>query len=92
MKKYFGVIKRDNASSPYRLNLEAKSLGDALDDMFYYVGAERQDQVEEYELYEVIGNNKYVPVASKIRSTKTPSTALVPAKPTGVRYYTSYKD
>lgn len=96
MKKFFAVARRRNDTSPMRITLEAVDYRQALDDMFYYLNTDSFG-VEEYEMYEIVGTDRYVPVASKIKpsaGTPTPvvETKVVEEATFKEKLYTSYRD
>ncbi len=93
--KYFAVVRKQGDIRPVSFNLAAMSLREALDDMCYYAGVEDLDSIEEYELLQIIGLNKYVPVSLKIKSNRPSSAILqekVEAKVMTETLYRSYKD
>ena len=77
MRKFYAVVMRPSYTKPIKVNMEAKDVQTALDDMYFYVGATKPSDITEYELFEVIGYNQYVPVSRKYKSKEVPTEVVV---------------
>lgn len=87
---FFAAVKKTNYTKPVSFTIKAPTVAQAIDYMYHYAGAASASDIEEYELFKVVDNTKYIPVSAKFKQT-TPVLKLVD-KPLPHNYYTSYKD
>lgn len=66
MQHYFAVIKLSPTSTPMKAAFIASDVNDALKEMCRVVRCTTTTEIAEYDLLEVLGDNKYREVASKI--------------------------
>lgn len=65
MKNYYAVVRRPNYTKPISINIASENDGKAIDDMYYFAGATKAEDISEYILYEVVGPNRYRTVSYK---------------------------
>lgn len=94
MTKYLATVKRPNYAKPIVVRMEAPNVRAAIDDMYAYVGATTSLDIDEYELLEVVGDNRYRPVAYKgpPKDSSTKPESGVAVKEYKEKHYTSYRD
>lgn len=85
-RKFWAVVQKKTYSSPVRLTLEAATVEQAIDDMYIYVGANQASDIVEYEMFEIIRENAYVPVSKKYKED-----TVAPAPAEVVRVFTEQK-
>lgn len=92
MRKYYAVVRRPNYAKPIAINIISENDRRAIDDMYYFSGATKAEDISEYMLYEVVGPNRYRPVSSK-PAESPPSQCEDESKYTFTeKVYQSYKD
>ena len=92
MKKYYAVVRRPNYTKPITINILSDNDSDAIDDMYYFSGATKADDISEYVLYEVISPDRYRPVASKPAESPPSRCEDVDKHTFTEKVYRSYKD
>lgn len=83
MAKYFGTYKNSNTVRPFTWSFEANSLPIAIDKFLTYCGVRTASDDDEYEIFHIVGNDRYVPVAQKFKTqprTSTQSTLTLDEK------------
>lgn len=90
---YMAIVKPTNYTKPVKIMFEAKDSSSALDEMYKRVNAATTSDIEEYELYQVLGDGRLMSVAFK------PLTIVMPKdeaqnEPTHYteKAYQSYRD
>ena len=95
-RSYYAVVKRPSYAKPIQIWLEAYTISAAIDTMYFQCGAEKPEDVTEYELYEVVGKDRYRPVAGKPASGSNLPVPLAAATVEEVvfteKVYKSYRD
>lgn len=94
MNDYMAVVKPTNYVRAVKLFFEAPDNSSALDVMYKKVGAETTSDIEEYELYQDLGGDRYISVAFKPLTIILPKeeTVTEPAITFTEQAYHSYKD
>ena len=70
MNKYWAIYKQAGDGRGRAINITAPNVGAALDDMMKQLGKARTEDDDEYDLYEIIDDVRYVPVAAKYKKIK----------------------
>lgn len=62
---YMAIVKAANYSRPVKLTFQARNNRYAIDEMYSRVNATTASDIEEYELYQILEDGKYLSVACK---------------------------
>lgn len=90
--EYMAVVKPANFSKAVKLMFEATDNSTAVDVMYSRVGAETTADIEEYELYQVLGDGRYLSVAFKPLTIVMPKEETIEAAVFTEQAYHSYRD
>lgn len=91
MYSYFAVIKTNFNATPMSLSFTAENPTEALKQMCKACNCTTTNELAEYDLLEVVGKDKYRPVAAKIGSDiHKPTATPTPAVITGEKEYIPY--
>lgn len=72
-RKYYCLFRRTGEKIPSTMTLEANDPSDAIAEMCNRLGVFSTTSIAEFEILEVLGDNKYAPAAQKF-ATGTPAT------------------
>lgn len=65
MPNYFAIIRLKRNDAPLKMSFQAHGTSKAILEMLKGAGCSSISEVKEYEILEILENNKYVPVAAR---------------------------
>lgn len=79
LKDYMAIVRKAGHTKSLKLLFKAPSTGGAIDKMYSSVEAGKAEDIEEYELMEMVGKDTYMPVAYKGPSKVSKEQTVLPS-------------